>query len=86
MAAQNWTPKLQCRHDSQELHGVDVIAETVKNWGWEGRVEEPTMKYSASTSVTGVGGEMPRVIEPRRRFDEGHTVVEWKEMTPPTEV
>ena len=44
------------------------------------------MKISTSTSVAGIDGEMPRVIEPRRRFDEGHTVVEWKEMTPPTEV
>ena len=49
-------------------------------------MEQLTMKISASTSVAGFGGEMPRVIEPRRRFDEWHAVMGWKEMAQPMEV
>ncbi len=49
-------------------------------------MEELPVEIATSAGVAGIGGEIPRVIDPRRHFDERRTIVKRKEMAPPAKI
>ena len=79
-------PELKCCHDRQELEDVNVVTETVKDGSWEEGAEELPVEIAASASVTSIGGEDARIVNPRQCLDERYAIVEWQEVAPLAEL